>query len=248
MEDKKAEGLEKILEALSGDMKSLNGRVVREIRAVSDNLYSQIESLISLNKRLSLRDELPPLRKWPASPDFLLHLHKWVCDNKPKIVVETGSGATTLVIADALRRNGYGKLYSFEHLDFYANQTSRMLRNECLSAWVELKLSELVAWNDKHLATTDQNQQINWYNVPEWVGENIDLLVVDGPPASTCNYARYPAMSVFYKALTPSAEVWMDDANRPDEKEICQSWADEYSLVVDFYPLEKGLAILKIGN
>lgn len=246
MNSEKEKRLEDFVEILSGDVKSLNKRVVREIKAASDNLYSQIESLISLNKRLSLRDELPPLRKWPASPDFLLCLHKWVCDNKPKVVVETGSGATTLVIADALRRNGYGKLYSFEHLSFYADQTSKMLENECLSAWVELRLSELAPWKSKHLANNDQKQQLSWYNISEWDAGDIDLLIVDGPPASTCDYARYPAMSVFYNALTPLAEIWMDDANRPEEKKICQSWADEYGLIVDFYALEKGLAVLKL--
>ena len=55
----------------------------------------------------------------------------------------------------------------------------------------------------------------------------IDLLVVDGPPGSTCRLARYPALPVFAEMMNKNACVFLDDANRKEEMEIVRRWRDE---------------------
>lgn len=211
-------------------------------------IYSRLESLFWLQKRLSIQGQLPPLSGWPAAPDFLLRLHTWVSNNKPEIVVETGSGVTTLVIADALRKNGFGKLISLEHLNEYAEKTLRTLEVESLSTWVDLRVGSLVEWHGDHLNPKDSVKQSRWYPSHLIDLDKIDLLIVDGPPGSTCRYARYPALPAFYKYLTPTAEVWMDDANRQEEKEISQVWAERYGFISEYFPLEKGLSLLSRPN
>lgn len=209
-----------------------------------DQLYTQLESLSWLQRQLSIKGNLPPLRGWPTSPDFLLTLHTWILKKKPKVIVETGSGASTLVIADALRQNGSGKLISLEHLQFYADKTRQTLLDENLTAWVDLRVNQLEAWNGEHLNPSDADKPSLWYALNLHNVNNIDLLIVDGPPGNTCLYARYPALPALFDRLSLNAEIWMDDANRQEEKEITEEWAKRYDLEMEIIPLEKGMSRL----
>lgn len=230
-------------------VKLLHAKSLRDLKSVCDNMYSQIESLTWLQKRLSIKGELPPLRGWPVSPDFLLCLHKYITKEKPKLVVEFGSGASTLVIADALRQNGIGKLISFEHLSKYYEITNDYLTEEFLSPWVELRLEPLCKWDGDHLANVSKREsekKLNWYPINALKDINgIDLVIVDGPPASTCSYARYPALPALYNSLNDGAQVWMDDSKRDEEKDITNFWSKEYNMDLTNFSLEKGLVVLK---
>lgn len=217
----------------------------KKINKNIQNIYTQIESLFWLQQCLTLQRPLPPLRGWPTSPDFLLKLHSFVLKSKPKLIIETGSGASTLVIADALRQNGMGKLISLEHLQKYADKTYETLAVEGLTPWVELRVGALEPWRGEHLNPKDVDKPSRWYQLNLKGIDHIDLLVVDGPPGNTCLYARYPALPAFFDHLAPNAEVWMDDTNRQEEKEISEAWAKRYSLDLEFVPLEKGLSCLK---
>lgn len=216
----------------------------RQHQSDIQRIYTQLESLSWLQRRLGIKGILPPLRGWPTSPDFLLRLHSWILKNQPKLVVETGSGASTLVIADALRQNGKGKLISLEHLQEYADKTQETLADEALTPWVELRVGALKPWKEEHLNPKDAEKPSRWYPLNLEGIENIDLLVVDGPPGNTCLYARYPALPAFFERLAPTAEVWMDDANRQEEKEISEEWAKRYGFELEFVPLEKGMSRL----
>jgi hypothetical protein len=46
----------------------------------------------------------------------------------------------------------------------------------------------------------------------------IDLVLVDGPPGSIREMARYPALHVLESQLAPNAVVILDDADLPDDK------------------------------
>lgn len=233
-----------LIKKLARQMNQIAVKQAQENQDRNNQLYTQLESLSWLQKMITIKGCLPPLRGWPVSPDFLLKLHVWICKNKPSVVVETGSGATTLIIADALRQNGFGKLYSFEHLQKYASQTQEMLQNEFLNSWVELLVGGLEPWKGAHLTPTDADKPPVWYPLNVDGIEQVDLLVVDGPPKSSCEYARYPALPALFDRLSPKAEVWMDDAIRQEEKAICMHWADEYGFDFEYVSLEKGLGIL----
>jgi hypothetical protein len=230
--------------ALNVELKEYLKKVSQRQSFEIHQLYVQLENLSWLQKNLKIKGALPSLRGWPTSPDFLLKLHSWLLKNKPKLVVETGSGASTLVIADALRQNGVGKLISLEHLQEYADKTYETLADEELTQWVELRVGALKPWKGEHLNPKDAEKPSRWYPLNLEGIHQIDLLVVDGPPGNTCLYARYPALPAFFERLAPTAEVWMDDANRQEEKEISEEWAKRYGFVLEFVPLEKGMSRL----
>lgn len=234
--------LEKRLVQASSDSA---GKITKDLIIVQNRLYAQLESLSWLQRRLKINGQLPPLRGWATSPDVLLRLHTHIMSTRPCVVVEFGSGASTLVIADALRQNEIGKLVSIEHSDHYGAQTLDTLRAEYLEGWVDLRIGELEAWDREHLNPEDAEKPSRWYplSLLEEI-EHVDLLWVDGPPASTCQFSRYPALPVLCDKLTPNAEVWMDDTIRQEERDICERWAADHGFELEYYQLEKGLGRL----
>lgn len=212
----------------------------------SQNLmFSQLESLSWLQRRLLPKTQLPPLRGWASSPDVLLHLHTHIMQTKPKVVVEFGSGASTLVIADALSQNGVGKLFSIEHSDHYGTQTLSQLKKNNLQGLVDLRIGALELWNAEHLNPDHTSKPSLWYSSSLLQDiRDIDLIWVDGPPGSTCQYSRYPALPALSTKLSGQTEVWMDDTIRKQEREICEVWAQDYGFDIQYYSLEKGLGRL----
>lgn len=210
--------------------------------------YVQRESLSWLQKRMKIPGRLPPLRGWATSPDVLLHLHEHVMAAQPRLVVEFGSGASSLVIADALRQNGFGKLVSLDHSEHYGGMTRESLRREYLDQWVDLRIGELEPWTGQHLGRQEgqEDEALHWYPVRLLEGlEGIDMVLVDGPPGATCQHARYPALPALVERLSAEATVWMDDTIRQDEKDICEDWAQRYGMTTEYLAYEKGLGILR---
>lgn len=220
-------------------------KLTRDLITVQNRLYAQLESLSWLQRRLIIKGQLPPLRGWAGSPDVLLGLHVHIMAIRPQLIVEFGSGASTLVIADALSQIGSGKLISIEHSKHYGAQTNLTLQAEGLEAWVDLRIGDLEKWDGEHLNPTDAEKPSNWYPISLLEDlEHIDLLWVDGPPGATCLYSRYPALPALANQLSADAEVWMDDTVRQEEKDICEHWAKEYGFNLEYFPLEKGLGRL----
>lgn len=244
------------MENLSDEIKALEqtmlqvsknnaGKLTRDLLAVQNRLYAQVESLSWLQRRMTIKGHLPPLRGWAASPDVLLRLHTHIMSTRPQVIVEFGSGASTLVIADALRQNGMGQLISIEHSDHYGAQTFGNLQAEQLESWVDLRIGDLEAWKDEHLNPEGAEKPSSWYPASLLKGiEQVDLLWVDGPPGTTCLFSRYPALPALAEKLSPNAEVWMDDTIRQEEKDICERWAEDHGFELEYYLLEKGLGRL----
>lgn len=240
----------KALESILLEASAANfSKITQDLIKVQNRIYTQLESLSWLQRHLAPRTQLPPLRGWASSPDVLLRLHQHITATTPKVIVEFGSGASTLVIADALSQNGEGKLFSFDHSDYYADQTQSQLQQNRLQAWVEFRIGALELWEAEHLNPKDAKKPSRWYPKSLLQGiDNIDLLWVDGPPGNTCLYSRYPALPALSIQLSEGAEVWMDDTVRQEEKDICEDWAQKYGFEVQYYSLEKGLGRLTPHN
>lgn len=222
----------------------LRNALIKEQRQLEQKHFRQVESFHWLTRRLQLKGRLQHLRSWAISPDVLLHLHEYLMVTRPSMVVEFGSGVSTLVMADALHQNGHGKLISIEHSVHYGELTRESLRREELESWVDLRIGELEPWTHVHLNQRD-GQAALWYpqSLLEDI-EGIDMVLVDGPPGATCQYARYPALPALVERLSANATLWMDDTQRKEEKDICAAWAQRYGFSLEFIKHEKGLGVL----
>jgi chaperonin cofactor prefoldin len=226
---------------------------LENIEAMQTGSVAKIEKSverIAFNEFLKFDLPLPATRNWAASPDFLLHLYQHIAAHRPKVVVELGSGVSTLVAAAALAANGDdGRLYSLDHDGAYARATSELLSQHGLSHIASVHHAPLGPWQPPH--ATELGEEWQWYSVPEAVNalDAINLLVVDGPPKATGPVARYPAVPHFRSRLTPGSTILLDDARRPDEKTAAEAWSKEDGLTLELllrpdHGFEKGLAML----
>ena len=152
----------------------------------------------------------PPLGGWAIEPDFGRLIAIELADS-PEVVVECGSGATTLLIATLLQRNGRGRLFTLEHDRAYAERMRQQvqaagLANVCEVIWAPLTLQSF----GEHV--------LYWYDAAQIADlpENVDVVLVDGPPA-VAPWARWPALEVLSDRLTPGASVLVDDGRRGEE-------------------------------
>lgn len=234
--------LEQVLEVGStldrqhGELLQTVERSAERARALG---YRQVEALLSIVSVLSLRHPLPRLGDWAVSPDAAASVVGLVLERRPKLVLECGSGVSTVLAAYALERVGAGRLVALEHDPVYAARTQADLRAHGLQDVARVVLAPLVS-------TEVGDSTYNWYDTSGLTtDEPVDLLFVDGPPSRTGVMARYPAMPLLRSRLADDALVVLDDAGRPDERRIVERWSqEEPGLSVTWLEHERGTAVL----
>jgi len=214
------------------------------VRTLSRSVSQNLQNLELLTQELQLHKPLPPLRGWAASPDILLVMARHVQRAAPAVIVECGSGASTVVLAQAARLNGRGHVYSIDHDGAFAEESRTMLARYGLSDWATITHAPLAE-------VPISGSRWEWYDLdrlPET--PPIDLLFIDGPPADTPKpLARYPAGPMLFPRLAPGAVVFADDTDRPGEIEVLRRWASEFPALSQYaHFCEKGCHELRAGE
>jgi GNAT superfamily N-acetyltransferase len=151
-------------------------------------------------------------------------------------VVELGSGASTVLLARLLTRRAAERdwrLVAVEHDVAWARRVTDELDREGIGRHVTVVDAPLT---EHPLA----QQGLEWYDETAMSsgldralgGDQIDLLVVDGPPAFAPAFelARYPAVPALRHRLAPGATVVLDDIDRVGEQEVLRRWEAELGL------------------
>ena len=167
----------------------------------------------ALVERLGLApDALPHLGSWKADTGFLTLLVDHIERARPETVVELGAGASSLVVARALQRNGGGRLTSCDQHAGFVAATRQWLRDNGVDA--DLR------------ATPFRRSPGGWPGI--WYDHGslparIDLLIIDGPPWTIHPFVRGAAETLFDR-LPVGGTVLLDDAARPGERVVAQRW------------------------
>ena len=222
-------------------VRRLGARVEREVKAEIKLTFRQLEALQNLTAVLPPADLLPATREWAASPDLLVVLVDLISTERPSLVVECGSGASTLWLALAMRRFGIGgRIVALDHDPAFGGRTRDLLARHGVGDLAEVR--------DAPLESVDlDGQTYQWYARKAWEDlEGIGLLFVDGPPATTGHQARYPALPLLAGSLSPAAVAVLDDLIVPDMQDVLRLWLDAYpDFSSEILPLEKQAAILR---
>jgi len=183
--------------------------------------HRELEGLHQLFGGFTPRAPMPSTGQWALNPTDLLALLHLVERRRPALVVELGSGTSTVWLAYALERQG-GRLISLDNERTYADQTRATLRAHGLEAVAEVRDAPL-------RQVTVRDTEFDWYDVTALADvDAVDLLVVDGPPGSVGPLSRYPALEVLRDRLAPGATVVLDDMSRDDEQETLRRWVAEH--------------------
>lgn len=212
--------------------------ISQELSAQLLTHFRQTEALAGLLMELGFTRSVPATRGWAASPDFLRELARHASQARPRVIAECGSGVSTLILARCAQMNTIGHVYSLEHLAEHADATRKELERHGLTEWATVVTAPLRSY-ELH------GQSYAWYSIEQLPAFEVNMLVIDGPPIDTGHLARYPAGPLMFGYLSSSALVFLDDADRPDERTILQRWADEFhDLIQEHRGCEKGCAVL----
>lgn len=160
---------------------------------------------------------LPPVGEWGMCLEAQAEIVAWILAARPRLVVELGSGGSTVAFAYALRAVPDARLVSLDHDRAYAERTRSLLREHGLTN-AEVRVAPLI---DQDV----QGERRPWYDLATVEDlEHIDLLVVDGPPGQSTPEARFPALPLLRSRLSNGAIVALDDAQRPHELRIVARW------------------------
>jgi len=192
------------------------------INSLAQNLESVASETVNLGRmqdRVAPETTMPVLGGWAATNRTIGVLVDTVlsAETDPH-VVECGSGSSTVWVAAAMQKRGGGHVTALEHEAEYAEKTRAELRRRGLDSYatvIDAPLTQLPAGEDGRI----------WYDTSAISGlAPIDLLFVDGPPATTGDEARRPAFDEFAALLNPGGLVVLDDTNRGEEKRIVEDW------------------------
>jgi hypothetical protein len=240
----------------------LDSRLKKEM----GNATKQMEAFMRIQSFLGDSDSLGDFHGWPISPDIGLFLLDRMREQHYDLIIEFGSGTSTALFARAvqvLAQKATVKatdgstpqpvpttaIVSFEHETLYHGKTQQMLKARGLDQHVRLVHAPLVDWRDG-------DETYLYYDCQSTLAELAQqhasrqlriLLLVDGPPGATCANARYPAVPFVFTALERhQIDVVLDDASRPEEKQVIELWRAfwkqrSFRLAESLLPSEKGI-------
>lgn len=224
----------KLLRALHQRVSKANQQTQESIKEVKEQIwhsYRQSEALQQLFALLNFSAPIPPTRSWAASPDLLLTIADLVRTRKPRLVVELGSGVSTLIVAKA----GARKIVSIDNSAEFADKTREILKAHKVRG-VDIRVAPLKA----------HASGVQWYDTAKLKDlKKIDLLIIDGPPGSKNVDARKPALQELLYKLSPNAVVVIDDVNRIGERQMAEAFAKalpRHTLTILNH--EKGTAVI----
>lgn len=230
-----------VIELTTVETKKMLSRTEGTARVIRSDLaqhFEQVQATLNLFQMVKVDGLLPPMRGWAASPDVVGVLIEELRASSPKLIVECGSGVSTLFLALAAKQHSpQTRIVALDHDEEYAGKTRALLERHGVAEFAEVRHAPLVP---------DVAGQ-TWYD-PQVAANltGIDLLFVDGPPMTTGPLARKPALPVLWDQLSPHGIIVLDDMIRADEQEIAAGWqSDHPELERQDVRTEKGTTILR---
>jgi hypothetical protein len=256
--------LQELFQTRAEEVTRVHQQIEATIQKNTTNTIRQVQSFIGMQEYFAT-GVLPAFNSeahsWPVSADFALCVMQRVVLEHYDLVIEFGSGMSTVVVAKTLalraEREPLAKTHfvSFDHLDSYYQQTLGYLKQSGVESLVQLVLAPLEDW----LAT--DGQAYPYYSCQKVLAQLAKqragvkkriLVIVDGPPAATGPHARYPAGPIVMQHF-PNSQIdfLMDDYIRQDEKEVAKQWQHDVkaaglSSAVRSYKFEKDACLITV--
>lgn len=201
----------------------------------------QSQAIENLFEMFDIQDVVPFMGGWAASADLVLTVLEEIRLTRPRVIVECGSGTSTLWMALAIRKYGLQTaLVALEHQPSFAATTRELLARHGVSTYAEVRDAPL------------QPTGIDGHGTPWYAAaavedlHGIGLVFVDGPPDAVGPQVRYPAVPLLRDRFDATVTIVVDDLGRSSEREMVARWERElpdFTLIK--LDLEKGAALFR---
>ena len=180
------------------------------------------------------------LGTWALGPRTIDLLGAEILRQKPQLVLELGSGISTVSLAHMMSRlhgsSGGPYVVSIEQSSEMAGKTGRLLERAGLERFAEVHVRELAdqTIGDRDTACYDLS------DLGELLPGPADFVLVDGPSGPPG--VRYGTLPLTLPHCADGARFYLDDALRDDELDIGAAWAGLPGIEIEgIYPFETGL-------
>lgn len=216
-------------------------RVRREIRDGA----REVQSVLEIRAALGADVRLPPFGSPMIEADCGSVIVRHILDHRPALVVEAGSGSSTMLAATCLERLGAGKVVALEHLEPWAEAARANLRSLGLADYGDVRYAPL------ELQECDGCEWSWFAAAAQCFDRPIDLLFVDGPPSggTVARQSRFPALPLLARHLNEEAWVIVDDAHRGDSREMVARWRAllaGWSFEERVLPTKRGTGLIRL--
>jgi Methyltransferase domain len=228
---------------------------IRLLRAISfgkDSLFPPYDTLKDTGKslvnpflKMALADD--EMGTWSMSPASLNFLESEIRKWKPNLVLELGSGLSTLCLAQYMREARPGSdhihICSIEQNAAVVESTLGRLKAAGLEEHVRIFHAPLSEQTIEGLRTTCYVLPHEFRATMEIVRP--DFVVIDGPAAE--DGARFGTLPLIRPYLDSSAHFYLDDALRDGEIDIANRWEPLPHVTLNgIYLTEKGILLGQI--
>lgn len=219
-----AQKIEKMFADQAQQLTKEVGNIKNHINSGLGNTAKQLEAFMGIQNYLEHGVKPLSFHGWPISPDIGLYIAGLIDENNYDVIIEFGSGTSTVLMAKALisklrsaqtktlanashssdiavQDNSFSdlpaRIVTFEHNSLYHGKTQKALQDNGVAHLVDLVHAPLVDYQYK------DGSQYLYYNCNEklqelakiFKGRKANILVlVDGPPGATNKNARFPAL------------------------------------------------------
>ncbi|QPG06015.1 hypothetical protein IT774_01800 [Salinimonas marina] len=211
---------------------ALGQHVTKCTRDIEETSLAAIE----LQKLTGLSDSLLPHSPYTMSAGNLLQLASLMHDENFDLIIEFGSGISTLVAAGTVKAKSHStsKIVAFEQSEAILNKTHSLLGSNNLDEYVELYCTPLATTEYRLCEASsgtfyDCRQKLNELS-QSLTDKVLDILViVDGPDVAPSDadvrYAAFPLLLDCFKNHTLT--FFLDDSKRNSEQEVLAGWKEE---------------------
>lgn len=185
------------------------------------------QALLGIYTSLSPKTPLPYFRNHALSADTGVEYIRLIKRLKPNLIVELGSGTSSIIAGYVVKQNGKGRVIAIDHEEVWGSLTQQYLNDHEVRDYVEVRIAPLVKNSINQVS-------YNWYD-PRSVQdiEKIDILLIDGPPDIGGLGARYPALLLLGHLISDNGYIVVDDCVRPKWKKMVLDWAAENEFLVE---------------
>lgn len=149
--------------------------------------------------------------------------------NERQVIVEFGSGLSTLLIAALSRQFGLKlRLFAVDENAQWLDRIATQVAGANSDIEFEAIHAPLVKYEDSaDLPVSRWHDRAALSQLPD---SGVDLVVCDGPTAvdERVQYDRWPALPTMYSRLSQRCGVHLDDTMRAGELAIVRDWSDRF--------------------